>query len=195
MDEELLFRILFIAIYAIFFAVRIRYRVESARKEPERRLKMRGWAFNVLAVGILGYLVSIVIYMLNVPWVSWSRLLLPLWLRWLGVFGAAASVILVAWTHITLGKQFSAELAIQKNHVLVTTGPYTRIRHPMYTGFIMLSLSMALMSSNILVLFFALLITLPFPWIAREEEQMLLETFGDEYREYMKRTGRFLPRR
>jgi protein-S-isoprenylcysteine O-methyltransferase Ste14 len=35
---------------------------------------------------------------------------------------------------------------------------------------------------------------LPFPWIAGEEEQVLLETFGEEYREYMRRTGRFFPR-
>lgn len=194
MDEDLLFRLLFIAIYAVFFGVRIHYRVESARREPERRQKIEGWAFKILAIAILGYLVSIVLYMLDVSWVSWSRLVMPSWLRWLGAVGAASSVMLVAWTHRALGRQYSAELAIQKDHVLVTTGPYARTRNPMYTGFIMLSLSMAMMASNLLVLFFAVLVILPFPWIVREEERMLLETFGEEYREYMRRTGRFFPR-
>jgi protein-S-isoprenylcysteine O-methyltransferase Ste14 len=132
--------------------------------------------------------------MLDASWISWSKVVMPSWLRWLGVVGAASSVILVAWTHRALGRQYSAELAIQKDHVLVTTGPYARTRNPMYTGFIMLSLSMAVMASNLLVLFFAILVTLPFPWIAMEEERMLLETFGDDYREYMRRTGRFFPR-
>ena len=193
-DEEQLFRLLFVAIYAVFFGVRIRYRVESARREPERRQKSESWATKVLIVAILGYFASIILYLLDFQWVSWLRLALPPWLRWLGATVAASSVILVTCTHRTLGRQYSAEFAIQKDHVLVTTGPYTRTRHPMYTGFNVFSLSMAVVSSNLLLLLFAVLIAVPFPWLAREEERMLIETFGDEYREYMRRTGRFFPR-
>ncbi len=194
MDEELLFRYLFIAIYAVFFGVRIRYRVGSSRREPERRQETKSWAITVLMIAIICYFVSIVLYMLDVPWVSWSRLSLPTWLRWLGAVGAVSAVLLVAWTHRALGSQYSAELAIQENHVLVTTGPYARTRHPMYTALNLFSLSMALITSNLLVLICAILVALPFPWIAEMEEQMLLETFGEDYREYMRRTGRFFPR-
>ncbi len=194
MDEELFFRLLFIAIYAVFFGVRIRYRVGSTRREPERRQKTVSKAMKMLIVAILGYFVSIILYMLDVPWISWSRLALPPWLRWLGVIGAASSIPLVAWIHRALGRQYSAELAIQRDHALVTTGPYARTRHPMYTTLNMFSFSMAIMTSNLLVLFFAVLVMLPFPWIAREEENMLLETFGEDYREYMRRTGRFFPK-
>ena len=194
MDEELFFRLLFIAIYAVFFGVRIRYRVGSTRREPERRQKTVSKAMKMLIVAILGYFVSIILYMLDVPWISWSRLALPPWLRWLGVIGAASSIPLVAWIHRALGRQYSAELAIQKDHALVTTGPYARTRHPMYTTLNMFSFSMAIMTSNLLVLFFAVLVMLPFPWIAREEENMLLETFREDYREYMRRTGRFFPK-
>lgn len=77
MDDEQLFRVLFIAIYAVFFGVRIRYRVESARREPERRKKIEIWPGWILAIAILGYLASIVLYMLDVEWVSWSKLALP----------------------------------------------------------------------------------------------------------------------
>jgi protein-S-isoprenylcysteine O-methyltransferase Ste14 len=194
MDEELLFRLLFIAIYAVFFGVRIRYRVESVRREPERRQGPESWASKVLIIAILGYFASIVLYMLDVPWFSWLRLAMPPWLRWLGAIVASSSVLLVAWTHRALGRQYSAEFAIQKDHVLVTTGPYARTRHPMYTALNMFSFSIAMTTSNLLVLLFAILVILPFPWIAREEEQVLLETFGEEYREYMMRTGRFFPR-
>lgn len=193
-DEEQIFRIIFVAIYTIFFIVRIRYRVESARREPEKRQKIGIWPYGALVIAILGYFASIVFYMLDAPLVSWSRLALPTWLRWLGVAGATFSTILTAWIHHALGRQYSAEFAIQKDHVLVTTGPYARTRHPMYTALNMFSLSMAVVTSNLLVLIFAVLTAVPFPWIVKEEERMLLETFGDEYREYMRRTGRFFPR-
>ena len=194
MGDEQLFRLLFVAIYAVFFGVRIRYRVESVKKEPERRQKVETWPNGILILAILGYFASIIVYMFDASWVSWSRLELPSWVRWLGAAGAVSSTVLVAWIHRALGRQYSAEFAIQKDHVLVTTGPYARARHPMYTALNAYSLSMALMSSNLLLIFFAVLVALPFPWIAEQEEQMLLETFGDEYHEYMRRTGRFFPR-
>lgn len=194
MDEELLFRYLFIAIYAAFFGVRIRYRIESTRREPEKRHQLYFMATKILIVAILGYIASIILYMLSSPWTTWSQIAIPSWLRWLGVIGATSSILLVAWIHRELGRQYSAELAIQKEHALVTTGPYARTRHPMYTTLNMFSLSMALTTSNLLVLLFAALVVAPFPWIARAEEEMLLETFGDDYREYMRRTGRFFPR-
>ncbi len=194
LDEDLLFRLLFIAIYAVFFGVRMRYRVESAKRKPEERFQIKSKAFMTLIIAILGYFISLVLYMLNISWISWSQIVMPSWVRWLGVIGAIFSVLLVAWIHRTLGRQYSAELAIQKDHALVTSGPYARTRHPMYTALNMFSFSIALTTSNILVLFFAVLVIVPFPWIARMEEKMLLETFGEDYREYMSKTGRFFPR-
>jgi len=191
--EEALFRQLFLVIYVIFFGVRIRYRVESARKDTEQPRKLSN-AGKLQAIAILCYFASILLYLLDVPSVSWSRLGLPFWIRWFGVSLAIVATILVAWTHLALGRQYSAELVIQKDHILVTTGPYARIRHPMYTALNMFSISMAIITSNLLVLFFAVLVAFIFPWIVREEELMLIETFGEEYREYMRRTGRFFPR-
>jgi protein-S-isoprenylcysteine O-methyltransferase Ste14 len=193
MDEDLLFRLLFIVIYAIFFSVRIGYRINSARREPENRYQLNGMANKVLIIAILGYIASIIIYMVFPQRISGFQLAMPLWLRWLGVIVAMCSILLVEWTHRTLGKQYSSELAIQKEHILVTTGPYSRIRHPMYTALNLFSFSMALTTSNLIILLLAVLVMLPFPWIVRAEEEMLLEAFGDEYQKYMRRTGRFFP--
>ena len=194
MNEELLFKQLFVAIYAVFLIVRLPNRVKSARKEPERRQELDNWASRTLIVAILGYFGAIALYLLYPQWISWARVAMPSWLRWLGVIGACFSVVLVAWTHRALGKQYAAEIAIQEEHALVTTGPYARTRHPMYTALNAFSFSISLTTSNLLVIIFATLVIVPFPWIARAEEQVLLETFGEEYREYMKRTGRFFPR-
>ena len=194
MDEELLFKLLFVAIYAVFLVVRLPKRIESARKEPERRQELDSWASRTLIVAILGYFGAIALYLLYPQWISWAQIVMPTWIRWLGVIGACFSVALVAWTHRELGRQYSAEIAIQEEHALVTTGPYARTRHPMYTALNAFSFSMALTTSNLLILVFAVLVIVPFPWIARAEERVLLETFGEEYREYMRRTGRFFPR-
>jgi protein-S-isoprenylcysteine O-methyltransferase Ste14 len=194
MNEELLFKQLFVAIYAIFLLIRLPIRVKSARKEPELRHELDNWASRTLIVAILGYFGSIALYLLDSPWISWAGFEISIWIRWLGVIGASCSVVLVAWTHRELGRQYAAEIAVQEEHTLVTTGPYARTRHPMYTALNAFSFSMALMTSNLLVLFFAIFVMVPFPSIAKDEEQVLLETFGEEYREYMKRTGRFFPR-
>jgi protein-S-isoprenylcysteine O-methyltransferase Ste14 len=63
----------------------------------------------------------------------------------------------------------------------------------MYTVFILFSIAVAIIASNALLLIFAILIAVPFHWITRNEERMLTEQFGDDYQNYMKRTGRFLP--
>jgi protein-S-isoprenylcysteine O-methyltransferase Ste14 len=194
MDEDTIFRILFLAIYAVFFVVRLRFRIPSSRRTPEQREEFITKSTAFLVFAILGYLGSIILYLPGILWIQWSYVALPSLLRWTGVFVAALSVLLVGWIHINLGRQYSAELAIQEEHILVTSGPYSRTRHPMYTVLNMFSISLAVTTASILVILFAILVAVPFPWIARKEEEMLLKQFGDDYQEYMQRTGRFFPR-
>ncbi|MHA2337938.1 MAG: methyltransferase family protein, partial [Candidatus Hodarchaeales archaeon] len=92
------------------------------------------------------------------------------------------------------GQQYSAKLEIQEEHQLIKVGPYHRVRHPMYTTFNLFSLSVSIISANLLIIFFAVSITIPFYWISKTEEEMLIEQFKDDYLQYMKITGRFLPR-
>jgi len=64
----------------------------------------------------------------------------------------------------------------------------------MYTALTGFSLGMSLVTANLLIICFAMMLIILFPFVARKEEQMLLQEFGDEYREYAKRSGRFLPK-
>ena len=194
MDEETLFRILFIVIYIIFAGIRIPYRVESAKSDPEKRTRNKKWVEFLLAVGILGYFATLILYLLAIPILPSPQLLFPSWIRWTGIILAVATLPFLLWIHQTLGKQYAAELAIQSDHTVISTGPYSRVRHPMYTIFITFSIALAFTTSDLLVLFFALLLSVPFPWVARAEEQMLIEQFGGDYVHYMERTGRFFPK-
>jgi len=63
----------------------------------------------------------------------------------------------------------------------------------MYTVLILFFFGLSLVSANLIVILFAVLLMLAFPFWVRIEEEKMIEVFGEEYLEYMKRTGRFFP--
>ena len=113
----------------------------------------------------------------------------------LGIVAMAAGLWLFWRSHIDLGDNWSVTLEIDAKHRLVTRGVYRLLRHPMYTSFFVSGLGQALLLANwvagpaALVAVAALvLVRLP------NEEAMMIEAFGDEYRDYMRRTGGVVPR-
>ena len=101
----------------------------------------------------------------------------------------------IRWTAIAaLGRFFTADVSIQKSHVLVEKGLYKFIRHPSYTGSLLTFLGFGLTFSNwlsALVLFVPT--TAVFLYRIHVEEQALAEFFGDAYLQYRQRTKRLLP--
>lgn len=140
-------------------------------------------------------LAGILVYGINPPLMKWSALPLPFWLRWFGFFIGWIALLLFFWVLRSLGQNFSTTLTIQKDQTLVTYGPYHRVRHPMYTSFVLFWVGFFFISAN---WFIGLAGILGFVWsiVVRtpKEEQMMMERFGDEYIAYMKLTGRYLPR-
>jgi protein-S-isoprenylcysteine O-methyltransferase Ste14 len=113
---------------------------------------------------------------------------------WLGVAVLIGAMALFYRTHRDLGRAWSVTLEIRKEHRLVTYGIYARLRHPMYAAFWLWALSQALLLPNWIAGLSGLVGfgTLFFARVGREE-RMMLERFGDEYREYMRRTKRLVP--
>lgn len=188
-----MFRIIFVVAYSFFAGVRIYYRSQTLGRKSEKEESLRNIPTIFLSIVILAYFAGIFIYILLPDWIFWAHLELHVVIRWSGVVLATLGIGLLIWIHHTLGRQYSAKLEIQKEHALIEAGPYKRVRHPMYTVFILFSLAVALISSNLLILIFAILISIPFHWITQKEERMLTDQFGEEYQSYMKRTRRFLP--
>ena len=116
------------------------------------------------------------------------------WLRTLGLPLGLAAVAWLFWMLRTLGPNLTDTVTVRKNASLVTGGPYRWVRHPMYVGVALLVLAVSLITANVVI---ALLGT---GTVAMQvlrvptEEAKLVERFGDAYRDYASRTGRFLPR-
>jgi protein-S-isoprenylcysteine O-methyltransferase Ste14 len=115
-----------------------------------------------------------------------------------GSLGAALflQALWLLWrSHADLAESFSPGLQIRKEHRLVTTGVYEKIRHPMYAAHLLWAVAQLLLLQNWIAGPSFLLASLPL-YVVRipREEEMMLEEFGDEYRMYMERTGRVVPR-
>lgn len=117
-----------------------------------------------------------------------------LWAIVIGALLCVASMWVFRRTHKELGKNWSITLEIRDNHKLICNGPYALVRHPMYTSFLLMALGQAFLLSNWIVglaglIGFAILFFLR----VDEEERMMLDVFGPQYRAYMERTKRIIP--
>ena len=109
----------------------------------------------------------------------------------LALFSIGVSIRIAA--RRTLGKYFSSGLKASQKHELIKHGIYKHIRHPAYLGSHLLSIGIPLIFSSLYGLFLMLGLIPCFQYRIKVEESMLLEKFGDEYREYMKKTKKLIP--
>jgi protein-S-isoprenylcysteine O-methyltransferase len=115
-------------------------------------------------------------------------------LRAFGVGLSLYAEIVVVWTVRTLGRLLIPGLAVYRDHVLVTSGPFRWLRHPMYSGALALWLGAALGTLNWLLLALWPLLVVGVVRELPTEEGMLRAKFGAAYEAYAAQTGRLLPR-
>ncbi len=116
-------------------------------------------------------------------------------LGWTGAFFFASAIFMLGKSHVDLGCNFSPKLQLRKEHSLVTTGVYRKIRHPMYTAHFLWSMAQILLLQNWIAGWSFLVSLLPLYLVRiQEEEQMMLDEFGESYRSYMRKTGRLFPK-
>ena len=195
MDNELVFRINLGTIFFLLSSIRLYYTVAAVKSGSSFSVSRVGSLRALFALFLYVFiLLSAFVYILAPSWLAWAALPLPPALRWFGVGIGIGSVFLLFWVHRTLGRNFAAPGIIQARQTLIISGPYHWVRHPMYTTFFTISATVALVATNWIIIIMCLLFGILLPSVIQTEEQTLLEKFGDEYREYMQRTGRFLPR-
>ncbi len=173
-------------------AIRKKYLKGMSQKEKIKALKG--------ADGPLLILVSIAMFILPLTYIFTQKLefanyFLPSWAGWLGAPTFAIALWLLWRSHKDLGKNFSLTTETKEEQTLVTTGVYKKIRHPMYTAHLIWAIAQAMLLQNWIAgpTFLITNLLLYIRRIPREEEMMIKE-FGNEYLNYMKKTGRLVPK-
>ena len=105
-----------------------------------------------------------------------------------------ASNILIGLGFLLLASSWDVLYKAQRNHKVATTGPYARVRHPQYIGFVIIMFGFLLQWPTLVTLvMFPILVTM-YALLARREEQDSIAQFGDVYRQYMRHVPAFIPR-
>lgn len=140
-------------------------------------------------------IVTIALYLISPVFLAWSNLHWGNTARTIGVLLGIGADLFIVWVLISLGKNISAALKVRDNQHLVTTGPYRYVRHPLYSAGIVLFSSITLVSANWILGLLGIGFQLFIMYLRTPlEEKMLIVHFGDEYQQYMKRSGAFFPK-
>lgn len=130
------------------------------------------------------------------PW-DVAAFIAPAWRLPLGIAGAVVAVAGLAytcWARAALGEYWSGIVALKHDHKLVRSGPYRRVRHPLYTGLMAASLGTAFAFGLWRALLGAALLWTAFIARAHREDALLAGQFGEEFADYRRSSGRLWPR-
>jgi protein-S-isoprenylcysteine O-methyltransferase Ste14 len=187
-DFTLVFIYLCFAIMALFW-------ISQARKTKPTAEHRGGWWMRITAI----VLVVAVILTQQIAGKFWIVADVSLWSHALGVrlladFVALSGLVIMTWARIALNDNWSANVVLKENHKLITSGPYAYVRHPIYSGLLLMILSLVIYYANwsAVLLFFIFFFGAYFGK-GRREEQILTEKFPEEYPAYRRRVKALIP--
>jgi len=209
MSSEFLVAYFLVACLTVFFSLNLFNLARTRRGRHEKKVKVYaeverpgGFFFTVAVFGTLLFFLESMAY----PFLIFTGLLslvdyFPLQLHFqhdfyiqaVGIALEAAGYFLFLWSVLERSR-YAVSWEMPENQRLVTWGPYRYVRHPSYLAYFIMFFGLFLMLLNLLAL--VPLVAIPgYVSLTTHEEELLLRRFGNEYAEYRKRTGRFLPKR
>ncbi|MCP3031837.1 isoprenylcysteine carboxylmethyltransferase family protein [Halobacillus sp. A1] len=181
-----MFDYIFIGITLIWLAEFLIFRNRLSSSD-EGRLEKKSFPLILLAVG------------LTIPLTLWMRELhigvidLPL-LWWFGLVMYGIGVFLRYYGILHLREQFTRDVSVKKGDRLVSTGPYRKLRHPLYTGLLLIIVGFCLGVGNVwTAVIGGGLVALSLIYRIRLEEAMLIEAHGEMYRKWCESRYRLIP--
>ena len=162
-----------------------------ARRDPSAHREDRGSTYVLLGAIAVGAGIWIWAAM------DWRSAAIP-WLRpqvtIAGIVMMLLGTALRFWAIVTLGRYFTIDVAVRSRQPVVQTGPYRLVRHPSYSGLLLIMVGMGVALANwvsLIVLPACVMIGLLYR--VRVEERALVQVLGQPYVDYMRRTKRFIP--
>lgn len=195
MAEDALFRRIAAAVVFSLFAISLYYRARADKvggrvSRDDEPMPIR---VGLSLAGLMGF-GGLLLYFVWPSALAWTQLPIPAEFRWVGVTIAALSVLSTWWVFRTLGLNVTRTSKTRDNATLVTTGPYRFVRHPFYVNVALAFGALSLVTRS---WWFIVWIGLALVLLAvrtKREEANLEARFGDSWRAYAARTGRFVPR-
>lgn len=190
---EYLFPVLYLVGFAAGAAIRACY---AKKFKQDKRAIYHQEGLIVLGLASLwGITILLPFFYLFTDWLDFVDYRLPNWTGWCGaaIFGIALWLL---WrSHADLGRNWSVAAEVREKQNLVTSGVFKYMRHPMYSAHLLWGIAQALLVNNWIAGVASLAVFLPL-YLLRvpREEKVMLNEFGDEYRDYMKHSGRVIPR-
>jgi protein-S-isoprenylcysteine O-methyltransferase Ste14 len=179
----------------VVFPIGLYHRFQSqATREPLDRRQEGLFILIALRLSGLVLWLGVAAFLIDPASIAWSSFPLPLWLRWVGVGICVLGGALMLWTMRRLGKNLTDTVVTRRVHTLVTHGPYRWVRHPFYDSAALFVAGIAILAANWFLLAAGVVTIGLLVLRTRIEEEKLLARFGDPYRAYVARTGRFLPK-
>jgi protein-S-isoprenylcysteine O-methyltransferase Ste14 len=195
--NENVYRWMALGIFLAGTGISVYFRRRADREAGDEMISLKSEGLPLmlaLRVGGIALWLGVFAYFINPAWMAWSQVELPVWLR---LSGAALGMVtngLIYWVFSSLGNNVSPTVVTRRRHQLVTSGPYRWVRHPLYTVGFLSYMAFALLAANWYVAVLAVIALVLLSLRVPAEERALIARNGDAYRDYAKRTGRFLPR-
>lgn len=186
---NLIYLIELVAITIVRSLSTTKYRQLKTEEDRTTRLDVSLLVFS--GVGMI-----LPLFYIFTDWLAFANYSLPAWVGWLGAVLFAGAIALLGITHRALGPSWTPTLGLRKDHQLVTSGIFKYIRHPMYAAHLLWAVAQPMLLHNWIAGFSFLVVALPQYLLRVEaEEEMMLDSFGEEYADYMEDTGRIFPRK
>ena len=168
----------------------------SSKQRKEAKTERRVSTQETVLLGLLFLAMFFLpLFYSTTNWLDFANYSLPGWTGWLGVVLILFALMVFWRAHTDLGLNWSPSLEIRSEHKLITNGIFGYIRHPMYASQWIWVIAQPLLLQNWIAGFADLLVFILFYFLrVSAEEKMMLDTFGNEYREYMNKTGAVFPK-
>jgi len=195
MSLTMIFRIVILAVLLFSFGISAFFRKNAREQGGTINRQEEGWLALALRLGFALPLLAVLL--LDIFWpalLTWAKFSSPVYLRFIGLGLVIICVPLLGWVFSSIGKNISETVLTKQSHELVTSGPYARVRHPLYGTVLLLLFSISLVFGDWIILGYSLAGALVFRLLVIPvEEKQLLDAFGEEYECYQARTGALLP--
>jgi protein-S-isoprenylcysteine O-methyltransferase Ste14 len=193
MSEDQAFRVVLIVGFLTILPVGLYHRLSSATREKLDRRQEGLFILATLRPMGAAFWFGTFAWMIDPRWMAWGSMPVPEWLRLAAIGPLVLGCGLLVWTFRSLGKNLTDTVVTRQAHTLIAHGPYRWIRHPLYTSVGLLVTGISLIAANWFLLLTGIAVFGLLVIRTATEEANLLARFGEGYRTYMNRTGRFLP--